>query len=131
MEKVRGYQLDCLRMCEQAQRYRDLATQCTQALTGMPGSGSKEGKQARYVILLMDKQAELREMIRDLAESSNKAEQMISTLTDPRHRAVLQLYYCCGKSMDEIAEKLSYDRTWVYRLREDAISILDKKKAGD
>ena len=132
LENVREGHLECVALCERAQRYRELATQCTQALSGMPGAHDNIGAQERYIIPLMDAHRELQCRIDALLKDTKEAEKWISKLTDVKHRVVMQLYYLCGKSMDELAREIAYDRTWCYRLREEALAQLEEKeKAGE
>jgi len=123
---VRQGSLECVALCEQAQHYRELAMQCTQAITGMPGSGDKTGKQERFVTALVDVQKELQERLHTLIENKTKAEELIDTLQDPQERAVMRMYYLSGLSMEEIAEHAGKERTWPYRLKKEAL-----KKLGD
>lgn len=125
LERVRADALDCVALCEQAARYRELAMQCTQALTGMPGNGSKTGKQERFVLALIDVQKELQERLNGLILLRKEAETSIEKLCDVRHRAVLSLYYLSGLPMDDAAEKMSVDRSTAFRLKKEALEMLE------
>lgn len=126
LERVRVGALECMALCEEADRYRELATQCTQALTGMPGSGDKTGRQERFVVPLLDVQIALQERARVLTEERAQAERIIDALEDEKQRIVMRLYYLCGLSMEEISDKTNYDRSWAYRLRSKALEQIEK-----
>ena len=113
-------------MCEQSQHYRDLAMQCTQALTGMPGSGDKTGKQERYMVLLMDTHQEMLYRLRELIAERKQADEAIKKLPDALHRAVLRMYYLAGMTMEDIADKAYLGRNTVYRARREALELIEK-----
>lgn len=109
--------------------YREMAVRSTGNMSGMPGSGNKEGKQEQYIIPLVDTQRRLGNQLRRLRDMTADAERLIAKLPDPRHRAVLQAYYLSTATWEDVAEQLNYDVRWVYKLREEALEILKKASA--
>ena len=109
--------------------YREMAVRSTGNMSGMPGSGNKEGKQEQYIIPLVDTQRRLGNQLRRLRDMTAEAERTIAKLPDPRHRAVLQAYYLSTATWEDVAEQLNYDVRWVYKLREEALEILKKASA--
>lgn len=115
-------------LCERAQRYREMAMKATGRVDAVRLSGTPMRSRVEdNVLAMLDTHAELKRQSEDLVRESRKAEKLIATLGDIRHRTVLQLRYLCGMRWDEIAEKMHFTQRWVHKLHREAIEALEKR----
>lgn len=123
LDHVRDSFLQTTILCERAEKYREMATSA--------GGGSRKAESPEpYVIELMDAHAELQKKVSGLLDDSRLAEKLIDTLENGNQRAVLQLYYLCGYSMEDIAEKINYTARWVYKLHVAGVAELERRYAN-
>lgn len=125
LRDVRHCQLRTLTLCARAEKYREMAMQATGRIDAIRVSGTGErSKVETYILELWDVHNELQEEISRLMEKSRKAEMLIQTLEDERHRAVLELRYLCAMTWEEIAGKLHFTVRWVHKLHKEALDTL-------
>jgi len=122
LRDVRHCQLRTIALCARAEQYREMAMRATGRTDAIRVSGTSErSKVEKYILELWDVHNELQKEISVLMERSRKAEKLIETLPDDRHRTVLQLRYLCGMSWEEIARKMGYTLRWVHQLHKNAL----------
>lgn len=96
-------------------------------LTGMPRGGDSDWTDT--VDRLITLQARYRERIRRACALKQAAMDAIERVEDARLRDVLELYYLCGFTWEQVAEEMGYkDVRWVYRLHGRALNAV---KLGD
>lgn len=115
LRSIRENYLQALCICERAKRIKDIC---------MSANGKSHEP---FVIELLEEHKRLMEKIKCFLDESRKAEKLISTLDNANHRCVLQLYYLCGYSWSEIAEKTNYTLRWVHKLHKAAIEELERR----
>ena len=114
-------------LSERASRYREMAMRATGRMDALRLSGTaRRSKVEDNVLAMMDVQKEWKERIDALMQETQKAEKLISVLTDPRHRSVLHLRYLSGMGWEEIAGKMQYTLRWVHKLHSEAIEMLQR-----
>ena len=107
--------------------YMDTATRATSSLEAVRVSGTgNRSKVEDNVVRLID----AREMLdRELARCEGviaQAERLIATLGEPKH-SVMAYRYLMGMRWDEIAQVVSYDKRYVYKLHGWALQDLNRK----
>jgi DNA-directed RNA polymerase specialized sigma subunit len=107
--------------------YMDTATRATSSLEAVRVSGTgNRSKVEDNVVRLID----AREMLdRELARCEGaiaQAERLIATLDEPKH-SVMAYRYLMGMRWDEIAQVVSYDKRYVYKLHGWALQDLNRK----
>ena len=95
----------------------DLATKATATLSGMPHnpSGSKS-RMADTVEKIVDLERELEVEADELVNLQRELSDTINAVSDLQMRMVLERRYLCSQSFEEIAEEMSFNVRWVYRL---------------
>ena len=53
------------------------------------------------------------------------------SLTDPRHRAIIRIFYIYALPMEVAAAKVKYCKRWCLELRDDAIRVMTEKCSPD
>lgn len=102
---------------ELREHYLNMACRATPSLSGLPSAAQTgDGPVAEYGIKLMDIERELAEDVRRMEERYRVARAAIRRLPDPRHRDVLELRYFRGLQWEDIARRLHYERTQVWRM---------------
>lgn len=105
--------------------YLGLAQKCTPAYGVVPGgSGSNEGKTARYVDKAVDKARELEARLNDLIELEREIEGVIAQISDATARSILTCRYINGWNLKEIADRMGYDRDYMRHLHGDALGMV-------
>lgn len=107
--------------------YMDLATKATSSLEAVRVSGTgNHSKVEDNVVRLIDAQELLD---KELARSEHviaEAERLIATLEEPKH-SIMAYRYLMGMRWDEIAQVVSYDKRYVYKLHGWALQDLNRK----
>lgn len=96
------------------------ATKCTTMLTGMPGGkapGSQVERGAEDLALARTALAEIRTELKMQREALAP---YIDAAASPLKKMVLQLRYMDGYRVPEIAYRLTYDRSYIYRVLQEA-----------
>ncbi len=125
LRDVRHCQLRTLTLCARAEKYREMAMQATGRTDAIRVSGTGErSKVEKYILELWDVHNELQQEIARLMKKSREAEQLIQTLEDERHRAVLELRYLCAMTWEEIAQKTHFTVRWAHKLHKEAMDLL-------
>ena len=125
LRDVRHCQLRTLTLCARAEKYREMAMQATGRTDALRVSGTGErSKVEKYILELWDVHNELQQEIARLMKKSRKAEKLIQTLADDRHRAVLELRYLCAMTWEEIAQKTHFTVRWAHKLHKEALDTL-------
>jgi DNA-directed RNA polymerase specialized sigma subunit len=88
-------------------------------LTGMPrGSGVDWTETADRVIEL---ERRLQAQISEMCRQKQAAIEAIDRVEEARLREVLELYYLDGYTWEQVAERMTLDKRWVYRLHGKAL----------
>lgn len=75
---------------------------------------------------LIDKENEIKEQLDDLFELYNETREKLKSL-DGIHRLVLVEYYFNNKSWNQVARSLNYDRSSIFRFKNEALKLLKEK----
>lgn len=62
-----------------------------------------------------------KQLIKKYAKKKAKIYHILNIMQTPEHVKVLLMFYSENLSGDEVAERMNYSRTWVYRVRRRAI----------
>lgn len=62
-----------------------------------------------------------KQLIKKYAKKKAKIYHILNKMQTPEHVKVLLMFYSENLSGDEVAERMNYSRTWVYRVRRRAI----------
>lgn len=65
-----------------------------------------------------------KQLIKKYAKKKAKIYHILNKMQTPEHVKVLLMFYSENLSGDEVAERMNYSRTWVYRVRRRAIEEL-------
>lgn len=109
---------------EEIAELRALAEKCTPSLTGMPGGSHEQDKLSRIVAMIVDKEEELGEDARRQLDLMNEIGLTISKVKSNKHREVLEQRYLAFANWDYIADRLGYEKRWVYKIHEEALKMI-------
>ena len=112
LDDARNSLLRCNVLCTRAQIYKAMA------------ENAKSVNFTEACMDLIETHKQLMQEIGILESKSRQAEKVILRIEDERKRAVLQLYYLCGFSMHEVADKLHYTVRWCYKIHKEAIDTI-------
>lgn len=114
-------------LVERQERYRELASRRTTVYRDMPGGGRRCASSCEeYVCKIVDLGREIDRQIDEYVDLTREIESAIDQLPDDRHRDILRWRYVNGWDWDRIAQSMSYDRVWVWRLHGRALCALDE-----
>ena len=96
-----------------------------QRMTGMPGSGNKEGNPQEPLTI---QHIELRDLYlaktKELLTELLSIERAIESVTEPRHRTLLRHRYIEGLKWEEICVAMGYEWSQIHRLHGEALAML-------
>lgn len=75
----------------------------------------------RSVIKVLETMDRYRESLKEFSDLQASARKVVDSLDDPRHRAVLTMYYMNGRTWAEVAESIGYVEKYCMQLRDDAM----------
>lgn len=102
-------------------RRREQAEQVTAALTGMPGSGSRESKIEAAVAAYTDMEAEILADIEQLRDLQRETMWMIGEMEDQRLQQILEERYLNGLLWPAIARHVHVSGDYVFKLHRRAL----------
>lgn len=104
-----------------------LLTKVTQSYSADPVSASKDPHK-------FDKLAELNDTINAkidmLVDVKQEITDAIYQLEDGRYRAILQMYYVNGLTLEEVAAQMHYTWRWTTKLKKRAVAEIEKAIEG-
>lgn len=107
------------------ERLRDLATSVSPNLSGMPGArGDHSDKVGKSASLLAEMSESIDDEIHDLIKARNEIIRAISSVDDIQKREILERKYIAGEKIEHAADQMHYSRSWIYRLRDEALDKL-------
>jgi len=105
----------CLAMTSQFDTYDSIAQRMT-----------RRGH-AEAVLHTVEKANQLMQALDEMLVASKEAEQLIDSLENAKHRAVLRLVYLCGYKLNQTAEKVNYTYRWTKVIHDEAIRELERR----
>lgn len=110
---------------EQVVSLNELAAKCTSMLTEMPKHPSHStAAMADTVEKIVDLQAEINRDIDRLVELKQEMVRIIKSVGNSEYQTLLELRYLCFKTWEQIAVAMGYSVRHVYRLHDEAVSII-------
>ena len=105
---------------------RTIAEKADSCIYGMPAQGGNPRKLEDVVIRIVDMEAELNRDIDRLSESRREIAKYLDRITDENCRLVLQMHYIQGYTVEEIARRMAYSRSQIYRFNREGLAELQK-----
>lgn len=100
---------------ERLQRIRArLETGRMSNLTGMPRGGGVDWTETADRVIELERR--LQAQISEMCRQKQGAIEAIDRVEEARLREVLELYYLDGYTWEQVAERMTLDKRWVYRL---------------
>ncbi len=119
-----NHRIDC--KLRQTENLRDLATRATASIHAERVSGTKQrSPMENAIVKLIDLEYEINSDIDRLVDMKREIAVVISKLSSPSHKILLELRYLEGKTWDEIAKAMDYDLRWIYRLHGKALKEIE------
>lgn len=119
-----NHRIDC--KLRQTENLRDLATRATASIHAERVSGTKQrSPMENAIVKLIDLEHEINSDIDRLVDMKREISVVISKLSSPSHKILLELRYLEGKTWDEISKAMDYDLRWVYRLHGKALKEIE------
>ena len=119
-----NHRIDC--KLRQTENLRDLATRATASIHAERVSGTKQrSPMENAIVKLIDLEHEINSDIDRLVDMKREIAVVISKLSSPSHKILLELRYLEGKTWDEIAKAMDYDLRWIYRLHGKALKEIE------
>ena len=84
------------------------------SLTGMPRGGAQDWTDTADRLIALEQRVNAR--IREMVRLKQAAMDAIDRVDDSRMRELLELYYIDGMTWEQVAERMTLDIRWVYRL---------------
>ena len=110
---------------EQVASLNDLATKATSTLTGMPKNPNQAtSMMADAIAKIIDLQAEINNDIDRLVDLKREILGMIKSVSNTEYQTLLELRYLCFKSWEQIAVDMGYNVRHVYRIHDEAVSVI-------
>lgn len=108
---------------------RSMGTNITGGWSGVRVQGDPSFSRVEgAVVALADMMQDAEAAAADCRDQQRRALEMINALTDERHRSVLELRYISCHQWADIADILSYDGAWVYKLHAEALKTLENSE---
>lgn len=116
LQQYRNADAEISAKLEQIARLRSLAAKTTQTLTSDVVRTSPENKLERIVTKIADMENEVDADIDRLQDVKKQVENVITTVPEPKQRAVLTRRYINGQTWERIAVDLNLSYQWVCEL---------------
>lgn len=112
---------------EQIAELKELATRITSTTFSESHSkGTYNDRVGRTTARIIDLENEINEEIDRLVEIKIKIRDLVSSLSDPNLRIVLERRYILGENWEKIAEKMGYSPRHISRMHNRAVEMLEK-----
>lgn len=102
------------------ERAMSRAAKCTTILTGMPRGGSSGSPVERGVSDLEAAKETLAAIREELRSMRDELRPLIAAVEPPLARTTFEMRYMDGYSAREISYRLNYDRSYIYRILQEA-----------
>lgn len=99
------------------------------SLTGMPRGGAQDWTDTADRLIALERR--VNERIREMCRLKRLAMDAIDRVDDSRMRELLELYYIDGMTWEQVAERMSYDVRWIYRLHGRALMRVHVPEEGE
>lgn len=114
----------------QAARLKEMATNVTATLSGMPGSSSRNHhKMDGAIATMMDMAKDIEEETERLLRVKTETMQTIWAVEDVTCRTLLELRYISFLTWETIADEMDLSKRWVLELHGKALKIVEEKLA--
>lgn len=116
---------------EQLASLNDLATKATTTLTGMPKNPNRASSNvADTIAKIIDLQIEINHDIDKLVDLKRDIVAVIKAVDNTECQTLLELRYLCFKSWEQIAVDMGYNVRHVYRMHDEAVSLVKVPKTS-
>lgn len=88
-------------------------------LTGMPRGGGVDWTETADRVIELERR--LQAQIAEMCRQKQAAIEAIDRVEEAKYREVLELYYLDGYTWEQVTERMSLDKRWVYRLHGKAL----------
>ena len=114
---------------EQVQSLRSLAEKATTTLTPTPHSAAQNVHRIEDVIIkMLDLESEVNASIDGLVDTKREIMKTVQCLPITEHRTLLELRYICGKTWEEIAQRMQYSVRNVHLIHGAALREVDAQR---
>lgn len=111
---------------QQMTSLNDLATKCTTALSGMPGSPSKNTSSMEEIICkIVDLQVEINNDIDMLVDLKGEIMQIIKSVGNPEFQTILEKRYLCFLSWEQISVDMHYSMQYTFKMHDKALTEVE------
>lgn len=118
------------RKLEQANSLRILASKVTTTFGEERVQSTKnQSPMEEIIVKLVDLENEVNEDIDQLIKLKAEIVETINEVDDPIYQLVLQIRYIDGKTWEEVAKSIGYDRRTIFRIHGKALKEIEKLKS--
>lgn len=118
------------RKLEQANSLRTLASKVTTTFGEERVQSTKnQSPMEEIIVKLVDLENEVNEDIDQLIKLKAEIVETINKVDDPIYQLVLQIRYIDGKTWEEVAKSIGYDRRTIFRIHGKALKEIEKLKS--
>lgn len=110
------------------QQLASITEKVTTTLSQVPGGGSGGNGREAALVKKMEMEAALEEELQMLNDSIKRVSMIINSLDDYTERNVLNLRYLNCMKWEAVADRLTYDVSWVHRIHNRALQHLANKQ---
>ncbi|MBZ4669577.1 MAG: hypothetical protein JG775_2732 [Defluviitaleaceae bacterium] len=118
---------------EEKERLESLAQKVTVDITQEKVSGGKSSTSPmeNVIVKLIDLSHEINDDIDRLIDLKREILDTISKVNDISYQVLLEMRYISGKSWDDVASIMGYDRSTIFRIHGKALKEVEKIKSCD
>lgn len=103
----------------------ELATKCTDTLTGMPRNPNRGGStMADAVCKIIDLQGEINRDIDRLVDLKREIVEVIKSVDNTEYQILLEKRYLCFHTWEQIAVDMHYSGKWIQKLHDRALDVV-------
>lgn len=108
---------------QQIDSLNELATSCTQVMSGMPHNPSPStSRMADAIGKIVDLENEIRSDMDRLIDLKREITGVIKNVENPEHQTLLEKRYLCYLPWEKIAVDMNYDLRYIHKLHTRALS---------
>lgn len=126
LQRIRKMDFEIKALKDLAEEQRTKLTRISPVLSDMPGCGGTTDKIPDGLSRLYDVYGELSKKIIEVEKEKDIAYELVASLQDNTHRAILYMRYFSYRSFEEISVSLGYSYRHVCRLHGEALQQFEK-----
>ena len=130
LNRVQKLRQEYIRAEEKLEELETLATHITTRLSDMP-KNAPASDLASILAALADHREKYAGIVKRYLDNCDQLERELNAIRNPAIRTAMIRRYVDGMKVEDIAEAMHYERSWVYRLLNKGRKIYSKEHRGE